>query len=566
MKIFKDDSMKIFPIGTSRLHEPLSLLPKNEIVFSGIGYFHSSSQIVDWIKILRDEKSIDESLCKFFFRKDQTPPNPFDITIWNEQYLAVLNRIKKLFFEADTYIIEISTIKSWCFENIHIQSNPNYFYNMSYGDAWKQGYYDVYHPDMNVKVYDDDMFILDNLKYINDYLKVSGKVALLLGHLIDPDNPNSVRKNLNQLLLNSIAQIDNPSIFFFDTNHLVKKYGFRILENGIVDIHHIPWDALKIQVEEMKQMLLEKKAISIKNIQLSENMSGESNDSDTFVLSKAIDFFKRGDYQTAYMYYQKAASLYGEAIVEYNLMVCKKNIKKQSINSIKDAKNQKTYATMWLSLGENCLTDNILSRHGLKSFSTPYSHGRSNIDYALFLEANAYNTFLDKTNLIYDTLGGKKVVRSKIPDQCDPIFDLSHMKGFEFTHHDIISSVDARQSMERKVSRLIDIRHKNNITFLYHYRLNKSMDLNSVYKKATKFLSYYSSDAYKCNFIVFFQQIISDIGERKITYQKVNDNIHSFTIHSEHIWGGHDENIFWARNDDDLISDMLNYIQEKINA
>lgn len=41
---------------------------------------------------------------------------------------------------------------------------------------------------------------------------------------------------------------------------------------------------------------------------------------------------------------------------------------------------------IWLSLGENCLSDNILSRHSLKSFSTPFSHARSNIDYALELE------------------------------------------------------------------------------------------------------------------------------------------------------------------------------------
>ena len=40
----------------------------------------------------------------------------------------------------------------------------------------------------------------------------------------------------------------------------------------------------------------------------------------------------------------------------------------------------------WLSLGENCLPDNVLQRHGRKTLSTVFSSGRSNIDYAVSLE------------------------------------------------------------------------------------------------------------------------------------------------------------------------------------
>ncbi|MFJ5369320.1 DUF1796 family putative cysteine peptidase, partial [Bosea sp. CER48] len=45
----------------------------------------------------------------------------------------------------------------------------------------------------------------------------------------------------------------------------------------------------------------------------------------------------------------------------------------------------------WLSLGENCLPDNILERNGLKMFSTPFSHGRSNIEYAIQLHSEGYS-------------------------------------------------------------------------------------------------------------------------------------------------------------------------------
>lgn len=52
-----------------------------------------------------------------------------------------------------------------------------------------------------------------------------------------------------------------------------------------------------------------------------------------------------------------------------------------------------------VSFGENCLTDNILSRNDLKSFSTPYSSGRSNIEYILAHEKEYFNDFLNSAYL-----------------------------------------------------------------------------------------------------------------------------------------------------------------------
>ena len=57
---------------------------------------------------------------------------------------------------------------------------------------------------------------------------------------------------------------------------------------------------------------------------------------------------------------------------------------------------------MWLktenvcvSFGENCLTDDILKRHNLKSYSTPYSSSRSNIEYILQIEEDCFSDFLN---------------------------------------------------------------------------------------------------------------------------------------------------------------------------
>ena len=48
-----------------------------------------------------------------------------------------------------------------------------------------------------------------------------------------------------------------------------------------------------------------------------------------------------------------------------------------------------------LSLGENCLPDDILRRNGLKSFSSPYASGRSNIEYVLSFENERFGDFLN---------------------------------------------------------------------------------------------------------------------------------------------------------------------------
>lgn len=61
------------------------------------------------------------------------------------------------------------------------------------------------------------------------------------------------------------------------------------------------------------------------------------------------------------------------------------------------------------SVGENCLADNILARNGLKSFSSPYSSGRSNIEYILAFEKEAFSDFLNQKYLKYENFGDKQL-------------------------------------------------------------------------------------------------------------------------------------------------------------
>jgi len=212
---------------------------------------------------------------------------------------------------------------------------------------------------------------------------------------------------------------------------------------------------------------------------------------------------------------------------------------------------------LWLSLGENCLPDDILNRHGLKGFSTPYSNGRSNLDYALNLEKINYSGLIQIENLAYGISDKKKVVRSTLINQCDPIYNEMHMRGFEMTHHDIIGSDKARESFERKIQRQLEVRGKKNIVFLYLHRINKNSDLDSIFSKAQEFSKIYTRGKFSCTVIVFSQKIIPADEARKVCYRKISKHIHFFEFHTHMLWGGTDNDIFFARIDDDLIKKML---------
>jgi len=191
---------------------------------------------------------------------------------------------------------------------------------------------------------------------------------------------------------------------------------------------------------------------------------------------------------------------------------------------------------LFLSLGENCLTDNILNRHGVKSFSTPYSHARSNLDYALLLEGSCYDGFLDVQNFHYDSIDETKVIRSHSITPCDDIYDDRHMQGFEFTHHDIIASQKDRESIQRKISRLQTLKGKKNFVFFYHHRINPRSQLDVIFEKASKFREYYAVQGKTCQMVIFSQQIIHDASERKLEYKKIKPNIHYFVFSTHFSW------------------------------
>ena len=212
---------------------------------------------------------------------------------------------------------------------------------------------------------------------------------------------------------------------------------------------------------------------------------------------------------------------------------------------------------LYLSLGENCLSDIILNRHGLKSFTTIYSHGRSNIDNAIHLEQERHENLLNNACLYYDYVGKKKVVRNRCYAVSSEVFSELHRNGFEFTHHDVLSNVSARNNLYQKVHKLNYYRGKSNTVFFYHYRACENSSLELIFEKVTQFARFYEVNGKTCEVIVLTQELIDQKEKKRLINIKYSDYIQAFIFKSHHIWEGDNHKHFRALVDDDLIKLMM---------
>jgi len=222
--------------------------------------------------------------------------------------------------------------------------------------------------------------------------------------------------------------------------------------------------------------------------------------------------------------------------------------------SVSDPKSK----MLWLALGENKLADKILERHGLKSFTTPYSQTKSNIDYAIALEKIDYSGLLQEETLYYPNKNNKSIVRSKAIVACDDIFNSMHQKGFEFPQ-DIINSQKQRKIFESTLNRMRKLKESTNeVCFLYFHRTNPNTNLDLLYSKMRTFLEFYhKNQTNKARVTIFTQKIIENADERTVVQKQLSNDIHFFEFHTLVEWKGNDLNYLYATIDDDLIEKMI---------
>ncbi|ROP49037.1 putative papain-like cysteine peptidase DUF1796 [Enterobacter sp. BIGb0383] len=218
--------------------------------------------------------------------------------------------------------------------------------------------------------------------------------------------------------------------------------------------------------------------------------------------------------------------------------------------------------TLWVSLGENCLADDILRRHGRKSFSSVFSSGRSNIEYLLQMEHDGYQNLLKKEHLQHFPDGDRSVVRSTFYKHCVGQYSERHMLGFEFSHHDPLRIKEDNRAFKRRVARQLQYRGKKNFVFLYHHRITENSDLRLLRANLNEFLSLYNTAGCNCKIILFYQHIIADCDAKHLACTSYGTGLLEFVCFTHEIWGGDDLDTFWARKDDLLFAEMFDTVDD----
>ena len=213
---------------------------------------------------------------------------------------------------------------------------------------------------------------------------------------------------------------------------------------------------------------------------------------------------------------------------------------------------------VWLSIGENCLTIDILRRLELNSPSTLYSSGRSNIIHLIGLEEIDYKGVLSLKNITRGlTYGEKEVSLSTMISDNSGVFQQGPNEMIEFTNIDPLHP-EQLLLLQKRVKDYLSLKTKPiKKIFVYHHRSNNgfSEDVKGfLFKAYDLFIQKYTN----IFFICFTQVIIDKIEERGINKIKPFENMVLINFMTLEQWGGNNPEIFWARVDNDLITEAFN--------
>ncbi len=207
----------------------------------------------------------------------------------------------------------------------------------------------------------------------------------------------------------------------------------------------------------------------------------------------------------------------------------------------------------YVSLGENCLADELLKKVMMKGESYPFGSGRFNIEYINSIIEEDFKNLLNPAHLRYETVDGKQVVKNTLYKTRNNIFCPSISSGYEFTHHDVFNEKD-KLSVERKIKRFREIlKSKDKVVFIYNYRYSEKQNIGKITELLNCFLGLIKTKYKKeAKLILFYQTITDSIREYAITF---DENIVRCEFKCKEQWVGDDN--YDGSKDMDLFRNLL---------
>lgn len=211
------------------------------------------------------------------------------------------------------------------------------------------------------------------------------------------------------------------------------------------------------------------------------------------------------------------------------------------------------------SIGENCLGHGVLQRHGVAPLlTTPFSHARSNIDYATQLVETDFVDMLTPRFLHHEQRYKTRMPVHSLYTCEAGLYEKSVCNGFEFSHHDVIDDAENRASYLRKAQRFLDgLSGTGPACFLYHYRLHRTQDIARVAAKLRRFQELCRARSGRpISVTMFTQRLVGSDDQRRVEFLRP-DGIPVAILHTRHKWCGTDPEQFWGRVDDELFARMI---------
>ena len=239
--------LRLFPLGTSRLHWSLEYVAKHraaDTLFPGFGYFQSAMQISDMAMFLTGGEL--GAPAQYVFRKDASPSNPFDERFRMTSGAAAINSARSAFAAADVLVVEISSPVEFLLGDAAVQGNPNHRIDAPYADVWRTGYYAIHEPSIPVRrVEADDRAFAQALDRIA--AAAGDRPVICLSHIYRGEQDFGRAPFARRVRAGAKAR----GWKFTDAAAQCQRFGFRQTPGGDVDIHHLAWPGARSLAAEI---------------------------------------------------------------------------------------------------------------------------------------------------------------------------------------------------------------------------------------------------------------------------------------------------------------------------
>jgi hypothetical protein len=209
----------------------------------------------------------------------------------------------------------------------------------------------------------------------------------------------------------------------------------------------------------------------------------------------------------------------------------------------------------YVSLGENCLIDEILKDFKLRKETFPFGSGRFNIEYITEICQDKFEHLFDEQYLRYAEVEGIRVVKNSYYHFQQDIYDNTVCDQVEFTHHDIFQS-KIRESLTRKVARFqYAVQHPENFVFLYYYRYSSKRDVSAIITLLESWKEWAKTQSQSVpKIILIHQDIVAHTSQRGLAIKAHHWGLEA-KMNTLEIWTGND--LWAAPHDRDLFTTLL---------